>query len=147
MSANRNRRPTRPQAPKAQEPKTGTELVLYGDGKEELIEGTFVEEPETNEPETDAEEADVTETAEDAPKRKRVFVLTPYQAAKIVNRKLIEAGIEKVLPPQMLYTYRKQGKFTSLKAEDGRYMVEPMSFLAWCDSYIARVAKREAEAA
>jgi hypothetical protein len=34
--------------------------------------------------------------------------MTAYQFAKLVNAELKAAGIEKVLPPQMFYTYYKK---------------------------------------
>jgi hypothetical protein len=34
---------------------------------------------------------------------------TPYKAAKVVNAQLKDLGIEKVLPPQMFYTYVAKG--------------------------------------
>ena len=36
-------------------------------------------------------------------------VMTAYQFAKVVNAGLKEAGFDKVLPPQMFYTYYKKG--------------------------------------
>jgi hypothetical protein len=35
-------------------------------------------------------------------------IMTAYQFSKIVNRELAALGIEKVLPPQMFYTYYKK---------------------------------------
>jgi hypothetical protein len=35
--------------------------------------------------------------------------MTAYAFAKVVNREIKAAGIEKVLPPQMFYTYFKKG--------------------------------------
>jgi hypothetical protein len=37
------------------------------------------------------------------------IIMTAYKFAKIVNAALVEAGIAKVLPPQMFYTYFKKG--------------------------------------
>jgi hypothetical protein len=36
-------------------------------------------------------------------------MITAYAFAKIVNGELKAMGIEKVLPPQMMYTYYKKG--------------------------------------
>jgi hypothetical protein len=41
--------------------------------------------------------------------------MTAYQFAKAVNAALVEAGIAKVLPPQMFYTYYKKD---FIKVED-----------------------------
>lgn len=61
--------------------------------------------------------------------------LTPYGAAKIVNALLAENGIEKVLPPQMFYTYVKKGYIPST---DGK--ISPTDLATWCDKYIAKFA-------
>lgn len=41
--------------------------------------------------------------------------MTPYKACKLINAELKRLGIDKVLPPQMFYTYRAKGyiDFTS----------------------------------
>lgn len=59
--------------------------------------------------------------------------LTPYSCAKIVNNLLKEEGIEKILPPQMFYTYVKKGYIPSTQ---GR--VAPEDLAKWCEKYIAR---------
>jgi hypothetical protein len=41
--------------------------------------------------------------------------MTAYQFAKLVNAHIVAAGIEKVLPPQMFYTYYKKD---FIKVED-----------------------------
>ena len=59
--------------------------------------------------------------------------MTPYAAAKIVNALLAEAGIDKVLPPQMFYTYAKKGY---IPATDGR--IAEADLAAWAEKYIAK---------
>jgi hypothetical protein len=45
-------------------------------------------------------------------------LITAYQFNKIVNRELQGYGVEKVLPPQMFYTYYKKG-FIKIQTEVG----------------------------
>jgi hypothetical protein len=86
-------------------------------------------------------------------KTKRAWVNTPYQAAKVLNAMVAEAGIEKVVPPQMVYTYAKNGKFTTFIAADGtgRKVVDTDTFNTWAAGYIvglkAKIAKAEAKVA
>ena len=86
-------------------------------------------------------------------KTKRAWVNTPYQAAKVLNARVAEAGIEKVVPPQMVYTYAKNGKFSTFVAADGtgRKVVDTDTFNTWAAGYIvglkAKIAKAEAKVA
>ena len=86
-------------------------------------------------------------------KTKRAWVNTPYQAAKVLNAMVVEAGIEKVVRPQMVYTYAKNGKFSTFVAADGtgRKVVDTDTFNTWAAAYIvglkAKIAKAEAKAA
>ena len=77
-------------------------------------------------------------------KAKRAYVVTPFQICKAVNATLAAAGINKVLPPQMLYSYRRQGKFESSIATDGtgRIVVDRESFEIWFASYLVGLQKR-----
>jgi len=66
-------------------------------------------------------------------------MLTEYGAHKIVNAKLKENGIDKSIPPQMMYNYMsqkvKQNKKPLIKwdAESG---VDVQDFNNWLDKYI-----------
>src|ERR1700677_1496107 len=86
-------------------------------------------------------------------KTQRAWVYTPYQAATYLNAMVVEAGIEKVVPPQMVYTYAKNGKFSTFVAADGtgRKVVDTDTFNTWAAAYIvglkAKIAKAEAKAA
>ena len=72
-------------------------------------------------------------------------ILTPYEAAKLVNAALKEAGVAKPIPPQMMYNY------TSLRVRAGRKPaiawtekggVDPEALATWTAKYVAmRVAK------
>jgi hypothetical protein len=68
--------------------------------------------------------------------------VTPYAAAKFVNAKLAEAGIEKVLPPQMFYNYTtariRAGKAPLIPCDaDGR--ITPDGLAAWYTKYSAKL--------
>lgn len=67
--------------------------------------------------------------------------MTPYGAAKVVNARLKEEGIDKVIPPQMMYNYTTarvaKGKkpFIALN-EDSSVNEESLS--TWLESYVAK---------
>lgn len=56
--------------------------------------------------------------------------MTPYAACKIVNTLLKEMGSQKVLPPQMFYTYVKKNY---IKNTDGKISVEDLN--EWFKKY------------
>jgi hypothetical protein len=92
----------------------------------------------------ESEEAVVVEQTES------VKPLTPYGAAKLVNAALEEAGVDKVIPPQMMYNYTmgrlNKGKepFIGFEPTKG---VDRESLAEWIEKYVAKqVAKVEAEA-
>jgi hypothetical protein len=92
----------------------------------------------------ESEEAVVVEQTESAKP------LTPYGAAKLVNAALEEAGVDKVIPPQMMYNYTmgrlNKGKepFIGFEPTKG---VDRESLAEWIEKYVAKqVAKVEAEA-
>jgi hypothetical protein len=59
--------------------------------------------------------------------------ITPYQASKIANAKLAELGVEKVLPPQMFYTYVKKGYIGD---EKGATRTTEQATLIWLQKYV-----------
>jgi hypothetical protein len=61
--------------------------------------------------------------------------VTPYAAAKVINKLLADKGIEKTLPPQMFYNYAKKGYLGTL--EDGKVSLENLA--TWADKYIAKL--------
>lgn len=63
---------------------------------------------------------------------------TPYKIAKIVNKILADLEIEKILPPQMFYTYAKKGMLNGIK-ESKR--IDAEHAIAWTERYIARFAE------
>ena len=61
------------------------------------------------------------------------MLYTPYKASKFVNAKLSELGIEKVLPPQMFYTYVAKGFIPST---DKKIMQEDLE--KWFEKYYTK---------
>ena len=57
--------------------------------------------------------------------------MSPYKAANLVNGWIAEAGIEKKLPPQMIYTYVKKGYIASVETEDGKKVVTEEAVRTW----------------
>jgi hypothetical protein len=67
--------------------------------------------------------------------------MTPYAAAKIANAALVEAGIAKVLPPQMFYNYTsariRAGKQPFIECDaDGK--VTAAGLAKWLETYVAK---------
>jgi hypothetical protein len=77
-------------------------------------------------------------------KPKRAYVTTPFQAHKFVNAAFREAGINKQIPPQMLYNYAAKGKFEIGYSEDGRKVVDRDSFANWFATYFVGACRRAA---
>jgi len=78
-------------------------------------------------------------------------VFTPWAAAKVVNARLVEAGLTSKIPPQMMYNYTT-GRLNAGKAPLIAYTTEGgmdrEAFATWCDAYIAKkvAAARPADA-
>lgn len=62
---------------------------------------------------------------------------SPYEAAKKVNAFLKEQGIEKVLPPQMFYTYTAKGYIESVVV-GGKRRVTDDALATWTTKYVAK---------
>ena len=70
--------------------------------------------------------------------------MTPYAAAKIANAELVEAGIEKVLPPQMFYTYTKKGYIESTEVA-GKRVVTRVQLDKWLKGYIQKLQAKDTD--
>ena len=70
--------------------------------------------------------------------------MTPYAAAKVANKALENAGVEKVLPPQMFYTYVKKGYITGTEV-DGKLRVTDDNLRTWLEGYIAKHTKTQVD--
>lgn len=71
---------------------------------------------------------------------KRVEVeemFSPYKCAKVVNDQFVEMGIEKVLPPQMFYTYVNKNYIKSVE-KDGKKFVTSSELSEWFVRYITK---------
>jgi len=67
-------------------------------------------------------------------------LLSPYQCAKVVNAQLKDLGIEKVLPPQMFYTYTSPTKnYIASVTVDGKRKVSRDVLAAWFVSYVNKL--------
>jgi len=62
---------------------------------------------------------------------------SPYQATKVVNGWIADLGVEKELPPQMLYTYVGKGYIKSFVGEDGKKKVTNEDLKNWFDNKYA----------
>lgn len=64
---------------------------------------------------------------------------SPYQCAKVVNAQLQEQGIEKVLPPQMFYTYTKKEYIKSFTDSNNKVRVRHEDLVQWYTKYIDKL--------
>jgi hypothetical protein len=64
--------------------------------------------------------------------------MTPYAAAKIVNATLDAEGIEKVIPPQMMYTYANKGYVKSVTV-DGKRRITEDGLNEWLLGYVNKL--------
>ena len=71
-------------------------------------------------------------------------LLTPYAAAKIVNEALNKAGVDKVIPPQMMYNYttarvRKDKKpLIEVEIKDEKIFIKSDALEKWIEKYVAK---------
>jgi hypothetical protein len=70
--------------------------------------------------------------------------MTPYKAAKIVNAALVTEGIEKVIPPQMMYTYANKGYVKSVTV-DGKKRITKDGLDEWLVGYINKLTGKTIE--
>jgi len=70
--------------------------------------------------------------------------MTPYAAAKLVNEQLKDMGIERVLPPQMLYTYVNKGYITATVVE-GKKRVTHEDLATWFAKYVTKTYPTKVE--
>jgi hypothetical protein len=71
--------------------------------------------------------------------------MTPYKAAKFVNDQLKEAGVDKVIPPQMMYNYTKarvnKGKKPLIKFDE-KAGVDQKDLERWTKTYIEKLQSK-----
>jgi len=61
---------------------------------------------------------------------------TPYAVAKVVNAALEEAGVERRIPPQMMYNYARNGLI--VKGEKGRKEYTRDEVRAFVSAYVTK---------
>lgn len=66
----------------------------------------------------------------------KTYTLSPYACAKIINTELAERGVEKVLPPQMFYTYVKKAYIPSENKK-----VNIVDLQVWFEGYYNKLMK------
>jgi hypothetical protein len=70
--------------------------------------------------------------------------ITPYAAAKVTNIVLETEGLNKVIKPQMLYTYAKKNVIENTTNEKGNVVFVGDAFKKWLDSYVEKVRNGDA---
>lgn len=60
--------------------------------------------------------------------------LTPYAAAKLVNEQLKKDGLDKKIPPQMMYTYTSKGYIPSTDKK-----IDEVDLMKWYVTYKAKL--------
>jgi hypothetical protein len=70
--------------------------------------------------------------------------MTPYAGTKIVNGWLAKAGVDKKLPPQMIYTYVAKGYIASYETDEldskgePKKVVDEAQLLTWFVKYATK---------
>lgn len=64
--------------------------------------------------------------------------MTPYAAAKIVNARLAEEGIEKEIPPQMMYNYTKKNMIAN-EIVEGKKRITQAGLNEWLLGYVNKL--------
>jgi hypothetical protein len=59
---------------------------------------------------------------------------SPYQCAKVINEEFVKMGVDKVLPPQMFYTYTKKNMIPSY-LENNKKFVKHSDLVEWFVKY------------
>jgi hypothetical protein len=62
--------------------------------------------------------------------------MSPYAATKLVNAWIADLGVDKKLPPQMLYTYVKKNYIPSVEV-DGKKQVTEVDLKTWFETKYA----------
>lgn len=65
--------------------------------------------------------------------------LTPYAAAKVVNIVLASKNVDKLVTPQMMYSYAKNKRIATIIGSDKKIYFDGDAFKIWMDSYIESI--------
>jgi hypothetical protein len=71
--------------------------------------------------------------------------LTPYAAFKVTNLVLAAEGLDKVITPQMLYSYAQKELIATVPGSKP-ILFEGEAFKEWLDKYVSRVRNGDANA-
>jgi hypothetical protein len=64
--------------------------------------------------------------------------ITPFYAAKVANVVLAAAGQERIVTPQMMYSYAKNGRIKTVSVEGTKKVhFDADAFKIWLDAYVA----------
>jgi|SRR5262245_8578240 len=70
-------------------------------------------------------------------------IMTPYAAHNIVNARLRDEGLDKVIPPQMMYQYAKKG-YVDTVLVGGKKRITSEDLQKWLDGYVAKLQGKAA---
>jgi len=70
--------------------------------------------------------------------------MTPYAAAKTVNAALDGAGLDKKIPPQMMYNYAAKG-YVETVLVDGKKRITSEGLQTWLVGYINKLVGQTVE--
>jgi hypothetical protein len=70
--------------------------------------------------------------------------ITPYAAAKVINIVLASKNIEKIVTPQMMYSYAKNNRIENFKATDKKIYFVGVAFKEFLDSYVESIVNNGA---
>lgn len=65
--------------------------------------------------------------------------ITPYAAAKVINIVLASQQIDKIVTPQMMYSYAKNKRIESFKASDKKIYFVGEAFKNFLDEYVESI--------
>jgi hypothetical protein len=71
----------------------------------------------------------------EVPTTEQTTTYSPYQCAKVINEELASKGIDKILPPQMFYTYTKKSYIKSFRNEANKVLVKHEDLVEWFVKY------------
>lgn len=77
-----------------------------------------------------------------------IELVSPYGAAKVINGWLEMDGINKKLPPQMVYSYVSKGYIKSVEMPEGakcRRMITGDQLKEWYDRYVGKTVEEVVE--
>jgi hypothetical protein len=73
---------------------------------------------------------------------------SPYKMTAVVNQALAACGINKAIPPQMLYQYtadksRNTARYIATEVVDGKRFVVKAAAIEWTEAYVLKQLARQ----